>query len=52
MLASAVRDSYNQITVDGDTSTNDTVLALANGAASQTRAGAAFRNESHDSPGR
>jgi glutamate N-acetyltransferase/amino-acid N-acetyltransferase len=31
-LASAVDQSFNSITVDGDTSTNDTVLALANGA--------------------
>jgi glutamate N-acetyltransferase / amino-acid N-acetyltransferase len=32
MLASAVKRSYNRISVDGDTSTNDTVLLLANGA--------------------
>ncbi|MEM9137073.1 MAG: bifunctional ornithine acetyltransferase/N-acetylglutamate synthase, partial [Cyanobacteria bacterium P01_F01_bin.42] len=31
MLKRAVDQSFNQITVDGDTSTNDTVLALANG---------------------
>ena len=31
ILARAVDRSFNQITVDGDTSTNDTVLALANG---------------------
>jgi glutamate N-acetyltransferase/amino-acid N-acetyltransferase len=31
MLSRAVNRSFNQITVDGDTSTNDTVLALANG---------------------
>jgi glutamate N-acetyltransferase / amino-acid N-acetyltransferase len=31
MLARAVNQSFNQITVDGDTSTNDTVIALANG---------------------
>ncbi len=31
-LASAVDNSFNRITVDGDTSTNDTVYALANGA--------------------
>ena len=31
MLARAVDRSFNQITVDGDTSTNDTVMALANG---------------------
>ncbi|WP_013324436.1 bifunctional ornithine acetyltransferase/N-acetylglutamate synthase [Gloeothece verrucosa] len=31
MLTRAVNQSFNQITVDGDTSTNDTVIALANG---------------------
>jgi glutamate N-acetyltransferase/amino-acid N-acetyltransferase len=31
MLGRAVNRSFNQITVDGDTSTNDTVIALANG---------------------
>ncbi|HIK37170.1 MAG: bifunctional ornithine acetyltransferase/N-acetylglutamate synthase [Geminocystis sp.] len=31
MLKHAVELSFNQITVDGDTSTNDTVIALANG---------------------
>lgn len=32
MLGHAVRNSFNRITVDGDTSTNDTVLGMANGA--------------------
>jgi glutamate N-acetyltransferase/amino-acid N-acetyltransferase len=32
MLAAAVARSYNRISVDGDTSTNDTMLVLANGA--------------------
>ncbi len=32
-LERAVRASFNRITVDGDTSTNDTVLVLANGRA-------------------
>ncbi len=32
-LDRAVRDTFNAITVDGDTSTNDTVLVFANGAA-------------------
>jgi glutamate N-acetyltransferase/amino-acid N-acetyltransferase len=32
-LAAAVENSFNSITVDGDSSTNDTVLAMANGAA-------------------
>ncbi len=31
MLATAAQSSYNRITVDGETSTNDTVLLLANG---------------------
>lgn len=33
MLAESVQDSYNMISVDGDTSTNDTIAVLANGAA-------------------
>ncbi|HEX5228509.1 MAG TPA: bifunctional glutamate N-acetyltransferase/amino-acid acetyltransferase ArgJ [Bryobacteraceae bacterium] len=32
MLRTAVNRSYNRISVDGDTSTNDTMLVLANGA--------------------
>jgi glutamate N-acetyltransferase / amino-acid N-acetyltransferase len=32
MLTAGVRSSYNRISVDGDTSTNDTLLLLANGA--------------------
>ena len=32
-LSAAIGNSFNRITVDGDTSTNDTVLVLANGAA-------------------
>jgi len=32
-LSADVKDTYNMISVDGDTSTNDTVLLLANGAA-------------------
>lgn len=32
-LSEDVNDTYNMISVDGDTSTNDTVLLLANGAA-------------------
>ena len=31
LLIAAVGDSFNRLTVDGDTSTNDTVLALASG---------------------
>jgi glutamate N-acetyltransferase / amino-acid N-acetyltransferase len=33
VLAGAAEETFNRITVDGDTSTNDTVLALAGGAA-------------------
>jgi glutamate N-acetyltransferase/amino-acid N-acetyltransferase len=32
LLRSAVEDSFNSISVDGDTSTNDSVILLANGA--------------------
>ena len=32
-LSQDIRDTYNMISVDGDTSTNDTVLLLANGLA-------------------
>ena len=32
-LSDTVRDTYNMVSVDGDTSTNDTVLLLANGMA-------------------
>ncbi|TVR04831.1 MAG: bifunctional ornithine acetyltransferase/N-acetylglutamate synthase [Phormidium sp. GEM2.Bin31] len=41
MLSRAVDKSFNQITVDGDTSTNDTVIALANG---QSRTPAILRD--------
>ncbi|MGJ8724527.1 MAG: bifunctional glutamate N-acetyltransferase/amino-acid acetyltransferase ArgJ [Roseibacillus sp.] len=36
-LLEAVEASFNRITIDGDMSTNDTVLALANGAAGGSR---------------
>jgi glutamate N-acetyltransferase/amino-acid N-acetyltransferase len=36
-LQEAVAQSFNRITVDGDMSTNDTVLVLANGAAKNSR---------------
>ena len=36
-LLSCVRDSFNMISVDGDQSTNDTCLLLANGLAGNTR---------------
>ena len=35
-LSADVEDTYNMISVDGDTSTNDTVLVLANGMAGNT----------------
>jgi glutamate N-acetyltransferase/amino-acid N-acetyltransferase len=35
-LKAAVRDTFNAITIDGDGSTNDTVLVLANGASRVT----------------
>jgi glutamate N-acetyltransferase/amino-acid N-acetyltransferase len=35
-LGEAVERSFNQMTVDGDTSTNDTLIVLANGAAENT----------------
>jgi glutamate N-acetyltransferase/amino-acid N-acetyltransferase len=37
MLKNAAEGSYNRITVDGETSTNDTVLLLANGKAGHPR---------------
>jgi len=33
LLGSSIQDTYNMISIDGDTSTNDTVLVLANGQA-------------------
>ncbi len=33
LLSESIVDSYNMLSVDGDTSTNDTVIALANGMA-------------------
>jgi glutamate N-acetyltransferase/amino-acid N-acetyltransferase len=38
-LAEAVAQSFNRITVDGDMSTNDTVLVLANGLAANRKLG-------------
>ena len=35
-LSEDIRDTYNMVSVDGDTSTNDTVLLLANGQAGNT----------------
>lgn len=36
-LKADVEDTYNMISVDGDTSTNDTCLLLANGMAENTK---------------
>ena len=36
-LSLVVQDSFNMITVDGDTSTNDTLLIMANGMAGNTK---------------
>ncbi len=36
LLLAAVEDSFNRITVDGDTSTNDSLIALASGLAETT----------------
>ena len=41
-LQSAVAASFNRITIDGDTSTNDTVILMANGAS-----GAAIETDDH-----
>jgi glutamate N-acetyltransferase/amino-acid N-acetyltransferase len=43
-LHGAVAGSFNAITVDGDTSTNDTVLVLANGVAGNRRVAVASRD--------
>jgi glutamate N-acetyltransferase/amino-acid N-acetyltransferase len=43
-LQEAVANSFNRITVDGDMSTNDTVLLLANGLAENKPLAAAVRN--------
>ena len=40
-LDKAVKNSFNRITVDGDMSTNDSVLILANGQAGNRRLSAA-----------
>src|SRR5712664_1694010 len=38
LLKSGVEDTFNAVTIDGDTSTSDTLLAFATGAAPATRA--------------
>jgi glutamate N-acetyltransferase/amino-acid N-acetyltransferase len=50
LLEPAVEGSFNSISIDGDTSTNDTVLLLASGAsgvALDDQVGAAFQNALH-----
>jgi glutamate N-acetyltransferase/amino-acid N-acetyltransferase len=47
-LALAVAGSFNRITVDGDMSTNDTVLVLANGAAGNPHLGSTRQTRSRD----
>ncbi|HVE77206.1 MAG TPA: bifunctional glutamate N-acetyltransferase/amino-acid acetyltransferase ArgJ [Actinomycetota bacterium] len=39
VLSEAVHDTFNSITIDGDTSTNDTILLLANGRSKTAPAG-------------
>ncbi len=49
-LSTVIADTYNMISVDGDTSTNDTVLLLANGLAENpeiTEEGEDYRNFVH-----
>jgi glutamate N-acetyltransferase/amino-acid N-acetyltransferase len=48
-LTEAVAGSFNRITVDGDMSTNDTVLVLANGVAGNPALGAARRGRGRGS---
>ena len=43
LLRAACRESFNHISIDGDTSTNDTVLLLASGASGQKIAGGRAR---------
>ncbi len=42
-LSEAVEDSFNMITVDNDTSTNDCVIALANGQSFEVTSGKSYR---------
>ena len=43
-LRESVEDSFNRITIDGDMSTNDTVILLANGASAISPSPAIFRS--------
>ncbi len=45
LLKAAARQSFNRITVDGDTSTNDTLLLLASGASGQKLSGDVDRRQ-------
>jgi glutamate N-acetyltransferase/amino-acid N-acetyltransferase len=47
-LRPAVEQSFNRISVDGECSTNDTVVLLANGASGAPRDDAAFRQALHE----
>ena len=53
-LVEAVEPTFNRLTIDGETSTSDTVLVLANGAAgndpltARSRGAASFRKRLHD----
>jgi glutamate N-acetyltransferase / amino-acid N-acetyltransferase len=47
-LRPAVESSFNRISVDGECSTNDTVVLLANGASRAARNGEAFSESLHD----
>ena len=48
LLRPAVEESFNSISVDGECSTNDTVVLLANGASGAQRDDDAFRSALHD----
>jgi len=48
LLRSAVEDTFNRISVDGDCSTNDAVVLLANGASGATRNDDAFASALHE----
>lgn len=37
LLLDTVEDTYNMVSVDGDTSTNDTIIVIANGASNHTK---------------
>ena len=45
-LSESIRDTFNMVSVDGDTSTNDTVLLLANGLAENAQI--TEKNEAYD----